>query len=593
MNPSQLKSQGVGLPLLAFLAGMALIVHHGWRDTQQGFAEQEKRLRLAIDQTGTQMAGMSQNLLRKRLPNSLDLLLAYSSVAPDLDFGAIITNGDHITHATRSQWIGVRLSDSPLAKAGTLASQVMDMMEARIERESGGEAIIAAFPFWTRPDTRSKGAVILRYSLDRSKMIVWHETLHESISQGLSLAAGCLLFWLMLSQRTDMGRLYQVLEHARSLVVAPRSGAVRDDEDELDLFARSFSDAAEQFNETEEQLSRLAAGIKDVFWFVRLNRPHHPFVNDAYMSIWERESASELETRRWAWLRSVVAEDRRKAMNWLVRLQTNGQAEPIELRLRFPDSRIKWIECRGFALRHRRGIREDFSHHIRAVGGLVTDVTERIELERRLLEAAEDERRRIGQDLHDDVCQRMAAALLKGGMLQASLARSGRPEAKLAAEVTRDLSESTEVIRGFAQGLAPVVIVSEGLAASLEQLADYIERVFGVPCHSTCAPLQTELPVAAMTHLFRIAQELATNAARHADPTFIKISVRLSQRVLILEVSSDGKPFDGEPTVRSSGMGLHALRKHAEALGGRVMFTPSKNILGGTLVSCDVPLPII
>jgi signal transduction histidine kinase len=478
--------------------------------------------------------------------------------------------------------------------ARPLTSQAMEKMEAVIRRESGGEALIAAFPFWTRPDTQSKGVVLLRYVLARSKAMVWHDTVYESISQGLSLAAGCLLFWLMLSQRTDMGRLYRVLEHARSLVAAPRSDTVREDEDELDLFARSFSDAAEQFSETEEQLSRLAAGIRDVFWYVRVDRPNHPFVNEAYRSIWEKESADELEACRWSWLRAVVAEDRRKAMEWMVGLQSSGRAEPIELCLRFPDSRKKWIECRGFAL----GM--DYSPtgqkvsraKIRAVGGLVTEVTERKNLDRRLLEAAEGERIRIGQDLHDDVCQRMAAVLLKGGMLATSLSRTGRAEAKLASEVTRDISESTELIRGFAQGLAPVAIVSEGLAASLEQLADYIEKFFMIPCHSTCVALQADLPVAAKTHLFRIAQELATNAARHAQPTFIKISLRFAPRVLSLEVSSDGQPFDGHPAAKSSGMGLHSLRKHAEALGGRIVFTPSKNALGGTVVSCDVPLPI-
>jgi hypothetical protein len=62
MNLSLRTSHGLRLPLLAFVAGMALIVHHGWRASQQGLAEQEKQLRTVIDQTGAQLAGFVAGL---------------------------------------------------------------------------------------------------------------------------------------------------------------------------------------------------------------------------------------------------------------------------------------------------------------------------------------------------------------------------------------------------------------------------------------------------------------------------------------------------------------------------------------------------
>lgn len=197
---------------------------------------------------------------------------------------------------------------------------------------------------------------------------------------------------------------------------------------------------------------------------------------------------------------------------------------------------------------------------------------------------------RIGQDLHDDVCQRMAAAQLKGGILQCSLSREGLPQAALAAEVANDLAKATDIVRGFAHGLAPVVLEAEGLYEALSQLAAFVEKAFGVRCWSTCMALPDSFDSAATTHLYRIAQELATNAARHAAPEGIGISLSVDGKSLVLQVTNDGTPFDGNP-VSSSGMGLHAVRKHVDALGGRIEFKPSSRLLGGTTVICRFPVP--
>jgi signal transduction histidine kinase len=576
------------LPLLAFSAGAVLIAHHAWRSYRQGLSEQANRVRVEATQTGADLSGMSQHLLRKQLPASVDLLMSYASLSPELDFGAVIAPGDNIQHATRRQWNGTSLAGSPLGNVKSLADIARQKMESKIELTDDGERLIAAFPFWSKPDGQSKGVVLLQYNLEYGKAIAIHETFHESISQAFSLAAGCLLFWLFLSQQLDLRRVFLVLEHARSLVTRGESGP-DDHEDELASFTRTIHSAAERFDETEQQMNRLAAGIRDVFWYARVDGPAPPFVNAAYLDTWEEKSAAGLRTRRWSWLRKVIPEDRRRALDWLVELRAKGQAAPIELRLRFPDSRVKWIECRGFAV---AGLAPGSG--LRSIGGLVTDVTDRKNLDRRLLEAAEEERMRIGQDLHDDVCQRMAAAMLKGGVLHSSLSRSGLPEAALAAEVSHDLSEATEIVRGFAQGLAPVVIEAEGLATALSQICAFIDRVFGIDCQSECADLPDDLDPAATTHLYRVAQELATNAARHAQANHIMISLTIpaDSRSLSLKVTNDGNPFNGKPAAPTQGMGLHAVRKHMEALGGQITFVPSKIALGGTTVICDVPLPV-
>ena len=582
MSADRLPTPKMRFALLVFVAGLVLIVHHTLRSHQQNFSEELRSIRIQAGESVAQISGMTQHLLRKRLPRSVDLLMSYASVSPDLELGAIIDTGDVIRHSTRQQWEGVAVKDSPLAPIAGQLDSIRSRMESRISTDENKESLTAFFPFWEKPDSRSKGVVILHYNLAGPAAAAMHKTIHETIAQTFALVAGSLMFWLMLTQWNASQRLKHVVDQARTLVLRGEAPPLPlEGEDELAQFSRTFSDAVERIDETEQQLSQLASSIREVFWFARNIPSAHPFVNPAYEEIWERP-ATELQIRRWAWLRSVIADDRRKSIEFIRDLRGGVEVNPIEIRLQLPDLRFKWVECRGFSVASSNG-------EIRAIGGLATDVSQRKDIERSLMEAAEEERMRIGQDLHDDVCQRMAAAQLKGGILHSSLIRDGLPQAALAEEVSRDLAEATDIVRGFAHGLAPVVLEAEGLAPALTQLANFIERAFGVHCWTTCMDMPIELGSSATTHIYRIAQELATNAARHAHPDGIGITLSSDSKYLFLQVTNDGKPFDGKPA-SSKGMGLHAVRKHVDALGGRIVFKPSPELLGGTTVICEFPI---
>lgn len=572
----------IRFPLLVFLAGLALIANHTLRSHRQGVEREQANLRVLAAQAGAQISGMTQHLMRKNLPRSVDLLMTYASVSPDLEIGAVLDSSDIIRHSTRQQWEGVTLSDSPLHASGQFLTNIRSRMEGEIALDRQEKRLTAFFPFWEKPDSQSKGVLILQYDLTGPNQTALNETIHEAIAQMFALSAGSLMLWIMLTQWSTSKRLGYVVDQARTLVLRGAPPTPLEGEDELARFSRSFSDASLRIEETEAQLNQLVSSIRDVSWFTRNTPDARPFVNSVYGEVWEH-SPDDLQDRRWAWLREVISEDRRKAVEFIRDLKAGVQPPPIEIRLCFPDWRIKWLECKGFFV-------SDPSSKILAIGGLATDVSERKDIERRLLEAAEDERMRIGQDLHDDVCQRMAAAQLKAGILQSSLRREGHKQAILAAEVADDIAKGTEIVRGFAQGLAPVVLEAEGLYEALSQLASFVEKAFRVKCWSTCMALPESLDTATTTHIYRIAQELAINAARHASPEGIGFSLSIDGKSLLLQVTNDGNPFDGKP-LSSSGMGLHAVRKHVDALGGDIEFRPSSRLLGGTTVICRFPLP--
>ncbi|MDB6073599.1 MAG: hypothetical protein JWO89_1239 [Verrucomicrobiaceae bacterium] len=211
------------------------------------------------------------------------------------------------------------------------------------------------------------------------------------------------------------------------------------------------------------------------------------------------------------------------------------------------------------------------------------------ETELSLLEASEQERRRIGRDLHDDVCQRIAAAQLKCGVLASTLMRESAQHSGLAQEVAAELAKAAQVARGFARGLAPVWLGQGGLAPALTELAEALSQSFSIRCDCDCDLAGNELAAWVETHVYRIVQELATNAAKHARPTWVSIRVSTVDERLRAEVESDGMSFDGQAS-RSEGLGMKFLRQRVRALGGTLKFLPGSVAGQGSLGLCEVPL---
>ena len=95
------------------------------------------------------------------------------------------------------------------------------------------------------------------------------------------------------------------------------------------------------------------------------------------------------------------------------------------------------------------------------------------------------------------------------------------------------------------------------------------------------------------THVFRMAQELAVNAAKHGHGKWVSIRITpllgATPPAARLEVDNDGVSFDGEMAV-GDGMGLHLVKQRAEVLGAAVTFSPREPNGGGTHVVCEFPL---
>ena len=219
---------------------------------------------------------------------------------------------------------------------------------------------------------------------------------------------------------------------------------------------------------------------------------------------------------------------------------------------------------------------------------LQAEVKERLKLENRILEARESEQARIGQDLHDGLCQHLVATAFSASLLQQNLAAKHVSEAGEAAKIVGLLDESITQARDLAKGLYPVPLEREGLETALQALADTTTKRTGIDCSLDVCDRPADLEKGKTIHLYRIAQEAVNNAVKHSGARRILIEFEAADSSFDLKVSDDGKGLgSGVPNGASSGeggMGLHIMDYRARAIGAKLEVAPAGS--GGTRIRC-------
>lgn len=213
--------------------------------------------------------------------------------------------------------------------------------------------------------------------------------------------------------------------------------------------------------------------------------------------------------------------------------------------------------------------------------------TESHRLERQILDISENERARLGQELHDGLCQDLVSLAFDANVLTNTLSARHRPEGPLARRLTDYLDRAITQCRQLAHGLFPVRLEIEGLPAALEQLAQATSERFQVRCQFVSRqPLRVAENVTAM-HLYRIAQEALTNAIRHSRARTVTLQLKLQAGALQLSIEDDGIGLASVRDGKAKGLGLHIMHYRARAIGGTLRLDRGRQ--GGTLVTCSLP----
>ena len=251
----------------------------------------------------------------------------------------------------------------------------------------------------------------------------------------------------------------------------------------------------------------------------------------------------------------------------------------------------------GFTDAERR-LLEDLAHQIGASAhaALMTDEALRLsaDLQRsreRLVEAREEERRRLRRDLHDGLGPQLSSQALTIDAIRKLMRRDPDAAEELLLDLKADAQAAVTDIRRLVYGLRPPALDDLGFLGALRETAEELGAKglsVSVEAPEKLPPLSAAVEVAA----YRIAQEALTNVVRHAAADACTVSLAIDEgSVLCLEVRDDGRGIPGlrENSPTRAGVGLTSMRERATELGGSLVVEPLPE--GGTSVRARLPLP--
>jgi two-component system, NarL family, sensor histidine kinase UhpB len=225
-----------------------------------------------------------------------------------------------------------------------------------------------------------------------------------------------------------------------------------------------------------------------------------------------------------------------------------------------------------------------------------TAMLDRIALESRaysakVFESIEDERRRIGRELHDETSQSLAAALFNLDMAEKRL-DDGSESSKNVVAAREIVHHCLGQIRLLVYDLRPSMLDDFGLAPAIRWYVETHLRASGLRVVADIDSVEERLPAELETAVYRIVQESLSNVLRHAHATRVVLHINRSPESLSLSVSDNGTGFDPAALANASdghsGVGLLSIRERVEALDGTVTVYSVRD--RGTQVQVIIPL---
>ena len=218
-----------------------------------------------------------------------------------------------------------------------------------------------------------------------------------------------------------------------------------------------------------------------------------------------------------------------------------------------------------------------------ALATLQSEVRQRKRLEAELLTSVETERERIGQDLHDDLCQQLGATAMMTSVIAARVGHKDSALGQQLLEIAKLINNTIESCRLLARGLHPITLAAKGLPAALDELAERmpVGINFRWP-RGRRISLNRETAL----HLYRITEEAVANTVKHAQAENVTIELNVLDGQILLAIEDDGKGFQRNST--SDGMGLRNIEYRASVIGAALTIAQREG--GGTRIECRLPV---
>jgi PAS domain S-box-containing protein len=337
---------------------------------------------------------------------------------------------------------------------------------------------------------------------------------------------------------------------------------------------------AEQALRESEQRFRLAAQTGKMYSF------EWDVTNDLVMRSPERiavlGSTEPLRLNHRQFVDTIHPDDRPKFIATIAALTPENPTAEVIYRARGSDGTLLWLKSsgRGFFDSERRMLR---------VIGMVADITDLkraeesvAEMTRKLIEAQEQERARIGRELHDDINQQLAMLSVELEQLQHNPSEFQNRIQELRKQTSEILSDVQALSHDLHSSKLDYLGVVAGIRSWCKEFGE--RQTLDIDFRGdVSSPLPRELGVT----LFRVLQEALQNVVKHSGATRVEVQLREDSSWVHLLISDSGKGFDLEAASQGRGLGLTSMRERVRLMNGTMAIDSMP--MGGTNIHVRVP----
>jgi PAS domain S-box-containing protein len=311
------------------------------------------------------------------------------------------------------------------------------------------------------------------------------------------------------------------------------------------------------------------------------------------------------------WSARVHPEDRERISGSFHDAVSARAEYAAEYRLQRSDGEYRWVNDRGLprfsetgAFLGYAGAIEDITGRLRAEhqlryanAALEGELAERTQAQRevhqlsaRLIDAQEDERKRLARELHDDFNQQIAALTIAMGNLNRGIPQDQAPLKAQGERIFANLAGLSEDIRRVSHELHPAALEYSGLASALREYCAEFQALTGIRVGVRIPDALNGVPSGCALTAYRIAQEALQNVAKHSGSKEATVELATSDGIMRMCISDRGIGIGVPPSGRAAGLGLVSMKERARLAGGKLAVERAPE--GGTVVTLEAPIEI-
>ncbi len=245
------------------------------------------------------------------------------------------------------------------------------------------------------------------------------------------------------------------------------------------------------------------------------------------------------------------------------------------------------VDAQGSVVWVRHGVDEISAKKAR---GWIEDIQREKEFQLESLRVSEREQQRIGQDLHDDLCQVLAGLSLLMRVVQGRIAVKAPEEVATLTELNQQLVDAMQRTRALTHGLFPGKVQVSDIRGALLELVSQVRARFSVEIQMKFEGRFPKHAPAQIIQVYRIVQEAISNALKHGRAKKIDVLLEARADRMELTVTDDGSGL-GSSENASPGVGLSIMNHRAAALGGEVVVQNGTS--SGVIVRLKYPFALV